>query len=72
LELNPSKGEALTTLKVRKVMNIKKKYAITETLLGFSKGSFILGIILGTAAVCVAATVPSPERSKINTGRRYL
>lgn len=50
-------------------MDIKKRYAITETLLGLSRGSLILGLAFGVLATLVASTVPKVKENV--GGRRY-
>jgi hypothetical protein len=55
-----------------KTMNTKHKVAATETFINLSKVCFIGGVVFGLAAVCWAATVPTPKVKNINEGRRYL
>lgn len=55
-----------------KTMSTKHKVAATETFINLSKVCFIGGVVFGLAAVCWAATVPTPKVKNINEGRRYL
>jgi hypothetical protein len=54
------------------MMNTKHKVAITETFINLSKICFIGGVVFGLAAVCWAATVPTPKIKNLNEGRKYL